>query len=53
MTCGDLGTQAYAVESALRRWFKLATLWKAVLLLDEADVSTSNLACVEIWLAIV
>ncbi|KAK5254933.1 hypothetical protein LTR11_001693 [Exophiala xenobiotica] len=38
ITCGDLGTEAWAVERALMRWFKLATLWKAVLLIDEADV---------------
>jgi hypothetical protein len=38
ITCGDLGIEPDEVERALMKWFKLATLWKAVLLLDEADV---------------
>lgn len=38
ITCGDLGIEPNEVEQALMKWFKLATLWKAVLLLDEADV---------------
>ncbi|KAI1626861.1 hypothetical protein EDD37DRAFT_676614 [Exophiala viscosa] len=38
ITCGDLGIEPNEVERALMKWFKLATLWKAVLLLDEADV---------------
>lgn len=38
ITCGDLGTTATAVETALERHFKLAHKWGCVLLLDEADV---------------
>lgn len=38
ITCGDLGTTASAVESALMDFFTLAAKWKCVLLLDEADV---------------
>ncbi|KAJ7362562.1 P-loop containing nucleoside triphosphate hydrolase protein [Mycena albidolilacea] len=35
---GDLGTAAHDVEDALVRSFKLATAWKAIILIDEADV---------------
>lgn len=38
ITCGDLGTHPNEVERSLMKWFRLATIWKAVLLLDEADV---------------
>ncbi|CZT15096.1 uncharacterized protein RCC_00995 [Ramularia collo-cygni] len=38
ITCGDLGTTAIEVEDALEDYFRLATKWKCVLLLDEADV---------------
>lgn len=38
MTAGDLGTKASQIEAALNRAFRACTLWKAVLLLDEADV---------------
>lgn len=38
ITSGDLGTEAREVEKNLSHWMKLASLWKAVLLLDEADV---------------
>lgn len=38
ITCGDLGTDAAAVEAALERHFALANRWGCVLLLDEADV---------------
>lgn len=38
ITCGDLGTEAADLESKLRDVFDYATRWKAVLLLDEADV---------------
>lgn len=38
ITCGDLGIYPDEVERNLMKWLKLATLWKAVLLLDEADV---------------
>ncbi|TLD20303.1 hypothetical protein PspLS_08720 [Pyricularia sp. CBS 133598] len=38
ITCGDLGSNAADVESALRTNFSLASKWDCVLLLDEADV---------------
>ncbi|KAK2461348.1 hypothetical protein APHAL10511_006633 [Amanita phalloides] len=36
--CGELGTTPEALESALRRIFEVATTWKAIVLIDEADV---------------
>ncbi|RFU80455.1 aaa family atpase [Trichoderma arundinaceum] len=38
ITCGDLGTTANEVETALERNFSLANRWGCILLLDEADV---------------
>ena len=38
LTCGDLGIDPLQVEGNLTKWFKLATSWEAILLLDEADV---------------
>ncbi|KAI1458496.1 hypothetical protein F4805DRAFT_456837 [Annulohypoxylon moriforme] len=38
ITCGDLGTTAREVESALETNFALANKWGSILLLDEADV---------------
>ena len=38
LTCGDIGTTPDKVEEALDKYLKLATLWDAILLLDEADV---------------
>jgi SpoVK/Ycf46/Vps4 family AAA+-type ATPase len=38
VSAGELGTTAEAVEERLPRIFKRASRWKAVLLLDEADV---------------
>ncbi|EMD86517.1 hypothetical protein COCC4DRAFT_166974 [Bipolaris maydis ATCC 48331] len=38
ITCGDLGTTATEVESALEMNFSLANKWDCILLLDEADV---------------
>ncbi|KAM0457392.1 hypothetical protein ACHAO4_003191 [Trichoderma viride] len=38
ITCGDLGTTASEVETALERNFSLANRWGSILLLDEADV---------------
>ncbi|KAJ8120203.1 hypothetical protein ONZ43_g3031 [Nemania bipapillata] len=38
LTCGDLGTTAKEVESALETNFALASRWGCILLLDEADV---------------
>lgn len=42
LTCGDLGIQPLDVEHELKKWLKLATLWEAILLLDEADVYLGN-----------
>jgi hypothetical protein len=38
ITCGDLGVDANTVESRLEEYFRLASQWGCVLLLDEADV---------------
>ena len=35
---GDLGTTASALDAALERIFDVATAWKAIVLIDEADV---------------
>ncbi|KAI0672123.1 P-loop containing nucleoside triphosphate hydrolase protein [Trametes maxima] len=35
---GDLGTNAAAVDAELTRVFDIATSWKAIVLIDEADV---------------
>lgn len=35
---GDLGTRAADLDSALERIFDVATAWKAIVLIDEADV---------------
>ena len=38
ISCGDIGTTPEEVESKLEEVFEYAVKWKAVLLLDEADV---------------
>lgn len=38
LTCGDIGTNESSVEDSLSKWFKLAEIWGAVMLIDEADV---------------
>lgn len=38
LTVKELGTQAAQLERSLTFWMRLATLWQAVLVLDEADV---------------
>ncbi|KAG9230294.1 hypothetical protein BJ875DRAFT_385474 [Amylocarpus encephaloides] len=38
LTCGDIGTYETTVEENLSKWFKLAEIWGAVMLIDEADV---------------
>ncbi|OBT94006.1 hypothetical protein VE01_07105 [Pseudogymnoascus verrucosus] len=38
ITCGDLGSNAKEVETALQTNFALANRWGCILLLDEADV---------------
>ncbi|KAF9003181.1 hypothetical protein BDZ89DRAFT_1240645, partial [Hymenopellis radicata] len=36
---GDLGTDATSLNLALERVFEVATTWKAIVLIDEVDVS--------------
>ena len=38
ITCGDLGFEPAAVETNLRRIFRLADRWDCILLLDEAEI---------------
>lgn len=38
LTCGDIGTNEVMAERRLSKWFRLAEIWGAVMLLDEADV---------------
>ena len=38
LNCSDIGVKPEKVEDRLRNFFKQAQLWRAVLLLDEADV---------------
>ncbi|OJD32610.1 atpase aaa+ type core protein [Diplodia corticola] len=38
LTIGDLGTNEESIESEITKWFDLAHRWKAVLLIDEADI---------------
>lgn len=38
VTAGDLGTTAATLDQELQRIFELATTWRAIILIDEADV---------------
>ncbi|CAG8951356.1 hypothetical protein HYFRA_00007267 [Hymenoscyphus fraxineus] len=38
LTIADIGTKEDSIESELTSWFYLAERWKAVLLIDEADI---------------
>jgi hypothetical protein len=38
ITSGDLGTKAGEAEKKIQEAFRLASAWKAIILLDEADV---------------
>lgn len=38
ITCADIGVDPPTVEKQLLRWFNIARLWNAVLLIDEADI---------------
>ena len=38
ISCGDLGTDPERLEVKLKEVFEYAVLWKAILLLDEADI---------------
>ncbi|KAK0637655.1 ATPase family AAA domain-containing protein 3 [Lasiodiplodia hormozganensis] len=38
LTIGDLGTNEESIETEITKWFDLAHRWKAVLLIDEADI---------------
>ena len=38
LTVADLGNEEQRIEQRLSTWFKLAESWKAIMLVDEADV---------------
>jgi SpoVK/Ycf46/Vps4 family AAA+-type ATPase len=38
VTCADIGVEPSEIEEKLRRWFKIARRWDAIMLLDEADI---------------
>lgn len=38
LTAGDIGTNEARAERTLAKWFRMAEIWGAVMLLDEADV---------------
>ena len=38
ISCGDLGTEPDQLEIKLKEVFQYAVTWKAILLLDEADI---------------
>ena len=38
ISCGDLGTEPEQLELKLKEVFEYAVTWKAILLLDEADI---------------
>ncbi|KAI1206536.1 uncharacterized protein F4807DRAFT_438357 [Annulohypoxylon truncatum] len=38
LSAGDLGTEASSVEGSLKKALDMCSLWKAVMLIDEADV---------------
>jgi AAA+ superfamily predicted ATPase len=38
VSCGDLGTEPLELERRLKKIFNYAVAWKAILLLDEADI---------------
>lgn len=38
ISCGDLGTEPEQLEARLKEVFEYAVAWKAILLLDEADI---------------
>lgn len=38
LTIADIGTKEDKIEAELSKWFNLAERWKAVLLIDEADI---------------
>ena len=38
VSCGDLGTEPFELEKRLKEIFNYAVAWKAILLMDEADI---------------
>lgn len=38
LTVADIGLEDETIENKLAKWFSLAETWKAILLLDEADI---------------
>jgi hypothetical protein len=45
ISAGDLGLDPRSVESTLSQILELVTKWKAILLLDEADVFFGTAEC--------
>lgn len=38
LTCSDIGVNPEEIEDNLRKWFKMAESWGAIMLIDEADI---------------
>jgi hypothetical protein len=38
LTIADIGFGEKKIEEQMRKWFKLAERWEAILLIDEADI---------------
>lgn len=38
LTCADIGVDPGKVEKNLEKWFKIASSWGAIMLIDEADI---------------
>ncbi|KAK1995570.1 P-loop containing nucleoside triphosphate hydrolase protein, partial [Colletotrichum falcatum] len=38
LTCSDIGVEPQTIEENLRKWFKMAEKWGAIMLIDEADI---------------
>jgi hypothetical protein len=38
LTIADIGTEAQKTETELVKWFNLAEMWGAILLIGEADI---------------
>jgi SpoVK/Ycf46/Vps4 family AAA+-type ATPase len=38
LTSADIGVEPETIEANLLRWFKMAELWGAIMLIDEADI---------------
>ncbi|KAK0199592.1 P-loop containing nucleoside triphosphate hydrolase protein [Desarmillaria ectypa] len=49
---GDLGTDTKSLDMALKHMFQVATMWKAIVLIDKADVFLERLHHVEYYCGI-